>query len=132
MTERVLYEVPALAIVYDYENNWLRLDWRGTLDDEIVKAGALRLLELLQEEQCSKVLNDNSQVEGLWADSARWGGEVLFPALYEAGCRYFAWVLSPERYSQLSAQLAVEQTTAGIVFMTFHDLAAAATWLRRM
>jgi hypothetical protein len=116
--------------VYEYDNNWLRLDWRGNLDDDTVMAGALRLLELVKQEQATKVLNDNSLVEGLWADSARWGGEVFFPQLYDAGCRYFAWVLSPERYSQLSAQLAVQQTTAGIVFMTFHDPATAAAWLR--
>jgi hypothetical protein len=132
MAQHILYEAPMLTIGYNYDENWLELHWHGNPDDDAIMTGALRLLELLRQERCQKVLNDNTHMQGLWADAARWGGEVFFPQLYEAGCRYFAWVQSPERYSQLSAQLAIEHTTAGITFMTFHDPETAAQWLRRM
>ncbi|QKG52400.1 hypothetical protein [Hymenobacter sp. BRD67] len=132
MANRVLFQAPYLTIFYDYSDNWLYLDWQGNLNDESVKEGALKLLELIQREQCAKVLNDNSHITGLWADAARWGSDVFFPLLYEAGCRYFSWVQSPERYSQLSAELAVQQTTAGITFMTFRNLNTATEWLRQM
>lgn len=132
MAHRILYSAPSLTIAYDYIENWLELHWQGIPDDEEVMTGALKLLDLLRQERCQKVLNDNSQMQGLWAEAARWGGEVFFPQLYEAGCRYFAWVQSPERYSQLSAELAMEQTTANIVFMSFQDPATATEWLRRM
>ncbi len=95
-------------------------------------AGALKLLELLPQERCVKVLNDNTRITGLWADSAKWGSDVFFPQLPAAGCRYFSWVHSPDRYSQLSAELAVQQTAAGIIFTPFRDLAPAAAWLRSM
>lgn len=130
MSQRILYDVPFLTISYDYADDWLLLDWHGNLDDDSVMAGALQLLELLKQERCTKVLNDNTNVTGLWADAARWGSDVFFPMLYEAGCRYFAWVFSPERFSQLSAELAVQRTTAGIGIMTFRDLSPAAEWLR--
>ena len=94
--------------------------------------GAIKVLELLEQEQCAKVLNDNTHVSGLWADAAKWGSDIFFPQLYAAGCRYFSWVHSPERYSQLSAELAVQQTTAGIIFMSFENLTPAAEWLRSM
>jgi hypothetical protein len=132
MANRILYDAPTLTISYDYLNDWLYLDWQGNLDDEAVMSGALQLLELLKQERCSKVLNDNTRISGLWADAARWGGNVFFPQLYEAGCRYFSWVHSPERYSQLSADLAIEHTSAGIVFMTFQDLRTATEWLARV
>ena len=77
------------------------------------------------------MLNDNTRITGLWADAAKWGSDVFFPQLHEAGCRYFSWVYSPERYSQLSAELAVQHTTAGIIIMTFHDLTTAAEWLQQ-
>ena len=93
-------------------------------------AGALKLLKLLPQERCAKVLNDNTRVSGLWADAAQWGSDVFVPQLHAAGCRYFSWVYSPERYSRLSAELAVQQTAAGIIFMPFRDLATAAAWLR--
>ncbi|WP_303311254.1 hypothetical protein [Hymenobacter sp. BT730] len=130
MAQRILYDVPSLTIAYDYTDEWLYLDWQGNLTDEEVMKGALKLLELLRQERCTKVLNDNTHLTGLWADAARWGGEVFFPQLQEAGCRYFAWVHSPERYSQLSAQLAIQHTAAGIVFLTFQSLPTAAEWLR--
>jgi hypothetical protein len=132
MSQRTLYDVPTLTISYDYIDDWLYLHWHGTLDDATVMSGALKVLELIKQERCTKVLNDNTEISGLWADAAKWGGDVFFPLLYEAGCRYFSWVHSPERYSQLSAELAVQHTTAGITFMTFRDVANAAEWLRRM
>ena len=132
MALRTLYEVPTLTISYDYSHEWLYLDWHGTLDDESVMAGALQLLELLKQENCSKVLNDNTRITGLWADAAKWGSDIFFPMLHEAGCRYFSWVYSQERYSQLSAQLAVQHTTAGITIMTFQNLDTASEWLQQM
>jgi hypothetical protein len=132
MTLRILYDAPTLTISYDYVNDWLYLDWHGALDDDSVMAGALKLLELIRQEKCSKVLNDNTHITGLWADAAKWGSDVFFPILYEAGCRHFFWVYSPERFSQLSAQLAVEHTTAGITIMAFQSLDTASEWLQRM
>ncbi|MBC6608831.1 hypothetical protein H8B13_18555 [Hymenobacter sp. BT188] len=132
MALQTLYDAPTLTISYDFANDWLYLDWHGALDDESVMAGALKLLELLRQERCTKVLNDNTHVTGLWADAAKWGSNVFFPLLYEAGCRHFSWVYSPERYSQLSAQLAVEHTAAGISIMTFQNRDTAAAWLQRM
>ncbi len=132
MAQRILYDAPTLTISYNYDEEWLYLDWHGNLDDETVMAGALKVLELLQQERCAKVLNDNTRVSGLWADAAKWGSDVFFPQLHAAGCRYFSWVYSAERYSQLSAELALQQTTAGIIFMPFRELATAAAWLRSM
>lgn len=132
MAQRTLYDSPTLTIGFDYLNDWLHLDWHGNLNDDVVMEGALKLLELLKQERCSKVLNDNTNVTGLWADAAKWGSDVFFPQLYEAGCRYFSWVYSAERYSQLSAELAVQQTRAGITFMTFRDLQTAIEWLKHV
>lgn len=132
MTLKPLYDAPTLTISYDYANDWLYLDWHGALDDDTVMAGALQLLELLKQEKCTKVLNDNTRITGLWADAAKWGSDIFFPMLHEAGCRYFSWVYSPERFSQLSAQLVVEHTTAGITIMPFQSLNTATEWLQRM
>ena len=132
MALRTLYHSPTLTIHLNYVENWLQLDWQGSPTDAEVMEGALKLLELLRQERCTKVLNDNTQIQGLWAEAARWGGEVFFPQLHEAGCRYFAWIHSPERYSQLSAELAVQHTSAGILFLTFSSPASASEWLKRV
>lgn len=132
MAQRVLFDVPTLTISYDYAHEWLYLDWHGHLDDDSVMAGALKLLELLPLERCSKVLNDNTHISGIWADAAKWGGQEFFPLLHAAGCRYFGWVYASDTYSKLSAELALEHTSAGIIIMTFRDVATATAWLEQM
>ena len=132
MALRVLYDVPTLTISYDYSHEWLYLDWHGELNDEAVVAGALKLLEILPLERCNKVLNDNTHITGIWADAAKWGGEELLPLLYTAGCRYFSWVYPEDTYSRLSADLTLEHNNAGIIIMTFRDLATATAWLDQM
>ncbi|MDB5234341.1 MAG: hypothetical protein JWR44_1334 [Hymenobacter sp.] len=132
MAQRVLYEVPTHTLSYDYAPEWLYLDWHGHLDDESVMAGALKLLELLQMERCSKVLNDNTNISGIWADAAKWGAEEFFPMLHDAGCRHFGWVYSPDTYSKLSAELAMQHTTAGIIIMAFRNIDTATSWLDQM
>ena len=132
MADRVLHDTETLTIAHNATENWLHLDWKGNPTDEQVVAGALRLLDVLRQEGCAKVLNDNTNMHGLWAEAARWGGEVFFPQLYDAGCRSFAWIQSPERFSQLSAELALQHTTAGIIFMMFRAPTTAAAWLHHM
>lgn len=132
MAQRVLYDVSTLTISYDYGHEWLYLDWHGQLDDECVMAGALKLLELLKLERCTKVLNDNTHISGIWADAAKWGAEDFLPMLHDAGCRHFGWVYPSDIYSKLSAELVMEHTKAGIIIMTFQDLETAVAWLDQM
>ncbi|ALW86576.1 hypothetical protein AUC43_16700 [Hymenobacter sedentarius] len=129
MVQRTLNSDPYLTLTYDPDHDWLYADWHGQVDSEDVMTGSVNLLNALRRAQCAKVLNNNTNLSGLWADAAIWGAEELLPKLYEAGCRYFAWVYSPETYSRLSTEIIIEHTRAGIVIRTFDDLDAAGTWL---
>ncbi|TGE16791.1 hypothetical protein [Hymenobacter elongatus] len=132
MVQRILNSDIYLSISYDAVHGWLYADWHGQVDSEDVMTGALKVLNELRRERCTKVLNNNSKLAGVWADAAIWGGEELLPKLYTAGCRHLAWVYSPEAYSRLSAALIVERSPAGIVLKTFDDLTAARTWLQQV
>ena len=104
----------------------------GNAFDIVQHLAAVLLLQQLKQQYRSKVLDNNERTAGLWAAAAKWGSGAMLPLLHEAGCRHLAWVYSPERYSQLSAQLAVEHTTTGITILTFQDLDTASGWLRRV
>ena len=132
MVPRTLNSDRYLTITSDADHEWLYADWHGQVDSEDVMTGAVNLLNALQKEQCTKVLNNNTKLAGIWADAAIWGAEELLPQLYKAGCRYFAWVYSPEVYSRLSAEIIIEHTTAGIMLRTFEDLKTAGDWLDQM
>lgn len=131
MALRLLHEDSTIAIYFDYQESWLYVDWIGDQDGDSVKAGALRMLELLRQEQCRKVLNDNRRVTSMWADAAVWGGTEWFPAMTEAGLEYFAWVYSPNVYSRLSTDLTLQHTTRPVV-LTFDSMDTATAWLRQM
>ncbi|AYA37559.1 hypothetical protein D3Y59_11170 [Hymenobacter oligotrophus] len=131
MALRTLYEDATISIYYDFGNDWLYVDWGPDQDLTSVQAGALQMLECLKQERCRKVLNDNRQVQTIWADAAEWGGKVWFPAMAAAGLEYFAWVYSPNVYSRLSTDLTLQHTTKPIV-MTFDNLDTASSWLRHM
>ncbi|GAA4367255.1 hypothetical protein GCM10023185_38980 [Hymenobacter saemangeumensis] len=131
MAQRILHEDPTIQIAYDYTHDWLYVDWIGDQNFDSVKTGCLRMLDFLQQERCTKVLNDNRRVTSLWSDASEWGGKVWFPMMATAGLEYFAWVYSPNHYSRLSTDLMVEHTMRPLV-ITFDNIDTAKAWLGQM
>jgi hypothetical protein len=133
MALRLLFESEDIIIYYDYSNEWLHVEWQKNQDMASVQAGAGKMLECMRQEQCHKVLNDNSLVETMWSDASEWGGKVWLPAMAEAGLQYFAWVYSPNLYSRLSTDLTLQHAPAvGPIVFTFDNIDTASAWLRQM
>lgn len=132
MSLQLLLEEPHIAISYDHLNEWLYADWRGTQTLHTVQQGGQSLLQLLRQQRCHKVLNDNRQVDGMWSEAAEWAGKDLFPALIAAGLSYFAWVYSPSVYSRLSVDLTLQFIQGSAVVATFDDVETARAWLAQV
>ncbi len=108
---------------------WLHADWKGYQSVDMVKSGCEEILRHLAAQRLSKVLNDNTNVTGIWVGAAYWVASNWFPRLRAAGLRQFAWVQSSSRLSQLSATTAVEHAPPGTAVF-FQDVSSAARWLR--
>lgn len=132
MASRILFESSFLTLSFDYTHNWLYADWQGPQTLETVQVGSAQLVEQLRRERCEKLLNDNRAVHGMWMDGSEWIARDLPPALEAAGLRYVAWVYSPEVFSRLSAQRAMEQSGRRFLTLAFEDLSAARAWLESM
>jgi hypothetical protein len=132
MAQRILHQDSAITIAYDYTKEWLHVTWHARQDGNTVRAGALKMLDYVREERCSKVLNDNREVATLWLDAAEWGGREWFPQMQAAGCQYFAWVYSPHIYSRLSTDMTLQHNLAGLIVLTFDDIETASAWLHHM
>jgi len=132
MAQRILHEDTSITIAYDYTNEWLHVTWHAHQDGDTVRAGALKMLEYVHSERCSKVLNDNREVATMWLDAAEWGGREWFPKMQLAGCQYFAWVYSPNIYSRLSTDMTLQHNLAGLIVLTFDDIDTASAWLHHM
>ena len=115
-----------LEISYDPENKYLYCNWLGFQNKESIMKSGFIILDLLKQKKVSKVLNDNSQVTGPWQEAAEWTATVWFPQMIESGLKHFAWIFSPNIFSELSAKKAMP--SSGIV-KSFNSYNDALSWL---
>ncbi len=134
MANKQLYESPGIDISYDPDNEWLYVNWKGFQLVQSVKDGCEKMLEFVIEYNCSKVLNDNTLVKGIWAGAAEWGATDWFPRMKKAGVKQFAWIYSPSFFSKMSTDLTLqassEELLEGDFIKTFFDIEDAENWLK--
>jgi hypothetical protein len=128
--KKKLFAEEYLTIDLDAANGWLYTDWIGYQTEGSVKEGCSRMLELLKDLKLTKVLNDNTNVLGIWTPAAHWVGAVWFPQMKEAGLKHFAWVYSPAHLSQFSTNESIRETPVPDIIQTFHAIEDAKKWLR--
>ncbi|WP_439882836.1 hypothetical protein ACSX1A_06645 [Pontibacter sp. MBLB2868] len=126
----LLYRNNHLAIEFNAIGNWLYVNWRGYQNRETVIDGCEKMLLLMKEHACYRILNDNTKVEGQWSAAAKWGADVWFPAMREAGLEWFAWIYSPSMFSRLSTDKMVSLTENPDFIKVFDDIDLARDWLR--
>lgn len=127
--DQTYYQSNYLEVRYNAEKHWLEANWIGYQNFESVKTGCLIMLDLLKKNNCSKVFNNNSEVVGNWSEAVDWVNEEWFPAMAEAGLRYFAWVYSKSTFARISARRTLEVVTGSITSHFFTDNELAFKWL---
>lgn len=116
-------------IEYDVTQKWLYVNWIGYQTERTVMEGCSKLLEVLKELEICCVLNDNTNVVGIWTPASQWVGTIWFPQMKEAGLKHFAWIHSPSRLSQISADEAIKNTPDPEIIRIFYNLEEGRTWL---
>lgn len=110
----------------------LHANWKGYQTDASIHEGSERMLDLMRTYSAYDVLNDNTNVVGIWINAAEWLALDWFPRMKAAGMQRFAWVYSPYRFSQVSTDSTIsmlDPLALGIkVFATKPD---ALHWLDR-
>jgi PAS domain S-box-containing protein len=125
----IYYKDSSITIRYEKTSACLVVDWTGFQDLASVKAGCLKMLEMLEKNQCQKVINDNSHVLGTWSEAAEWVGREWFPLMEKAGLKHFAWVLSPSTFSQMSAQKSIDVKEGAVITQFFTAYSEAENWI---
>lgn len=126
----ILHRQSNILIEFNHTEGWIYVNWRGYQNYDTVVAGCEKILEILLEFNCTKVLNDNTNVEGIWSGASRWVGQDWMPRMKAAGLECFAWVYSPSIFSRLSADKTLNCTEDPSFIKTFDDITAASDWLR--
>ncbi|RIJ41548.1 hypothetical protein [Pontibacter oryzae] len=126
----ILYRDTFIALEYNAVDNWIYVNWKGYQNYDTVVAGCEKILELMKAQACYRILNDNTRVEGQWSAAAKWGADVWFPAMFEAGLKSFAWIYSPSTLSRLSTDKTLKLADFPKQVKVFDDLDLAQDWLR--
>jgi len=130
MAEVFLFRESYIEISFDEEAKWIYADWIGFQTVASVKNGCEKILQSLQQKGYTKVLNDNTQVQGIWSGASEWVAVDWFPRMREVGMKCFAWIYSPSVFSQLSTDKTLNHTSEGFV-KTFYDIEQAKSWLQQ-
>ncbi|GAB2963857.1 hypothetical protein GCM10027048_36310 [Hymenobacter coalescens] len=109
---------------------WIHAQWSGVQTLETVQEGGLAYVQMLREEPCSKLLNDHRELIGRFTEANDWIAQVWTPLIVQAGLRYFAHVLSPGIFGQLSIEDLHQRIGEVFELKMFDDLEQAKAWLR--
>lgn len=109
---------------------WLRTTWQGFVVPTDAKQGAAGALEALGQTPVPYLLNDNSQIQGLWFDSVDWLQRVWAAQAAQLGLRYVAHVLQPHTEADLEQLLTNKPFANSFELQLFTTADEAAAWLR--
>lgn len=119
-----------IEISFDSRAEVLYANWKGYQSVASIRTGCEAMLKFLSEKKLRKVLNDNTNVLGIWRSAAEWMATDWFPRMKDAGMESFAWVYSSSRLSQISTDDTLTMMDAGKYgIKLFYDKAEAQAWL---
>lgn len=123
------YEGSFIRIYYRKDAHYIDVEWLGYQNYDSVVKGCEIMLNLMQKNSCTRVLNDNSLVKGNWSEASDWGASVWFPAMADAGLKKFAWIYSPSTFSRIAANKSLPSDYDAVQVAFFDNREAALSWL---
>ena len=120
-----------ISIEFPEPYKWIVVDWKGYQTEQSVKDGCEKILEAINTYKCTKVLNDNTNVVGIWTPASHWVGTNWLPRVGQSGIRDFAWIYYQSAMSRVSTDEAIKHTSAADLVRTFETVDEAKKWLER-
>lgn len=121
-----------LTATRDRAHDWIHAQWTGIQTMETIQTGGLAYIDMLKQEPCVRLLNDHRELIGRFTDANQWIAEVWTPRIMQAGLRYFAQVLAPGVFGQMSMQDLHVRISDQFEIKIFDQLADAEAWLNSL
>lgn len=119
-----------LSVERNQHENWIYARWHGSQTLATIMDGGLTYLDMLRAEPCPRLLNDHQELVGTFTEANDWIEQVWTPLIIGAGLRYFAQVVSPDIFGQLSIENLHLRIGDRFEMRIFEDLESARQWLR--
>jgi hypothetical protein len=114
------------------DNAFIYARWFGVQSVETVMEGGNKLLEMIQENPCAKLLNSNKNVIGSWDMALEWAENEWAPHMRAAGLRYLAQVVPASIYATLTIENLIQRIDESFEIRTFEEDGQAEAWLRSL
>lgn len=110
-------------------NAFIYTQWFGVQSVETVKEGGYKMLDMIKEQPCPKLLNSNKEVIGSWDMALEWAENEWAPQMRAAGLKYLAQVVPTSIYATLTIQNLIQHIDGTFEIRTFENDADAEAWL---
>lgn len=131
-TELFVKDKPTYRSYLHPDGELLYVEWIWSYIDgyDIIYDGAKDILAQVEKHNILYILNDNTDVEGVWDKANDWIAKNFTPVLKTSSAVKYAHILSSDFFAELSAELLVEVGIEhGIAMKTFGDRVAGLKWL---
>lgn len=119
-----------LTVERNLHDDWIHAHWHGRQTLGTIMDGGLTYVDMLRAEPCARLLNDHRDLIGTFTEANDWIAQVWTPLIIGAGLRYFAQVVSPDVFSQLSIENLQQRIGDQLHMHMFDNLEVAQQWLR--
>ncbi|ALD19917.1 hypothetical protein [Hymenobacter sp. DG25A] len=124
MRHRVLHHFEFLTLEYDALEEYIHAVWQGEQTDESIRRGYEQILYFLNQERCSRLLDNHEAIQGIWVSQASWFANEWYPTAVAAGMQRFVVVYARDYFSRRSTQEALIQIPGGLA-VGYSDVEAA-------
>lgn len=113
-------------------NAFIYAQWLGVQSIETVKGGGFKLLEMMLEQSCSKLLNSNKNVIGSWDMALEWAENEWAPQMQAAGLKYLAQVVPTSTFANMTIESLIHRIEEDFEIRTFEEEGQAQAWLNSL
>jgi hypothetical protein len=131
MRHRLIFKNDTIKIEYNIVSDFIVANWTGSQTEKSIEMGYNRILEAIRTHLCIGLLDNHTQVSGLWSGAAEWLAGEWVPQARKAGLKYIAAVYSPHIFSKLSTEKAIRLINSPNC-LGFDTMTAAEDWLERV
>lgn len=114
------------------DNAFVYSQWFGVQSVETVMKGGYKLLEMMQDQPCAKLLNSNKEVIGSWDMALEWAENEWAPQMRAAGLKYLAQVVPASIYATMTIENLILRIDNEFEIRTFEEEVQAQEWLESL
>src|SRR5688572_5720610 len=99
MQNRLLYKEPNLDIEYNVLTDIIIANWHGEQSEETIMNGYEIILQKIKDHYAKALLDNHSEISGLWAGASEWVARQWFPRARQIGLKFIATIFSERKFS---------------------------------